>query len=34
MIYMDYNATAPVNPEVLEACLIFCQEKCDQPPAI
>jgi cysteine desulfurase len=34
MIYMDYNATAPVHPEVLEALLPFYRESFGNPSSI
>ncbi|WP_243373261.1 cysteine desulfurase NifS [Geotalea sp. SG265] len=34
MIYMDYNATAPVHPEVLEAILPFYREQFGNPSSI
>jgi len=34
MIYMDYNATAPVNAEVLEAFLPFYRESFGNPSSI
>jgi len=34
MIYMDYNATAPVHPEVLEAFLPFYRERFGNPSSI
>ena len=34
MIYMDYNATAPVHPEVLEAFLPFYRESFGNPSSI
>ncbi len=34
MIYMDYNATAPVHPEVLEAFLPFYRENFGNPSSI
>jgi cysteine desulfurase len=34
MIYMDYNATAPVHPEVLEAILPFYRERFGNPSSI
>src|SRR5512135_2192357 len=34
MIYMDYNATAPVRPEVLEAFLPFFRESFGNPSSI
>lgn len=34
MIYMDYNATAPVHPEVLEAIIPFYREQFGNPSSI
>ena len=34
MIYMDYNATTPVHPEVLEAFLPFYRDSFGNPSSI